>query len=181
MLHQLSFVAGLAGHDAVSKYLDDAQRLQLKWPNDLLIDGAKVSGILVESSIYRDDVVVMIGMGINIEVTPDIGDRAVTRMKDHGHPPTPGELLRTLAAAMAHWLAVWDEGLGFPAIRKAWIERAHPVGATLHVNANQCAREGTFQGLDADGALLLVLPSGDLTRVEHGDVSLVTPPQEERA
>jgi len=181
VLHQLSFVAGLAGHEAVAAFLDQPDRLQLKWPNDLLIDGAKVSGILVESSVYGDDVVVMIGMGINIEITPDVGDREVTRLKDHGAPPTPGELLRTLAAAMSRWLAVWNNGDGFAAVRAAWIERAHPVGAPLLVNTNQSGLEGTFQGLDSDGALMLALPSGDVTRVEHGDVSLITPPREERA
>jgi len=181
VLHQLSFVAGLAGHDAIAHYLDGAAILKLKWPNDLLVDGAKVSGILVESSIYADEVVVMIGMGINIGVTPPVSDRAVTRMKDHGAAPAPGELLRTLADAMARWLTVWNRGEGFATIRAAWTERAHPIGEALFVNTNQGRIEGTFQGLDADGALLLVLPSQETTRVEHGDVSLVTSGNEERA
>ena len=89
-LHQLSFVAGLWMHDAVSPYVRGQERLQLKWPNDLLVGPAKVGGILVESSTYGGDVVAIVGTGLNIAVSPPVSEREVGRLADFGDcPPRP--------------------------------------------------------------------------------------------
>jgi BirA family biotin operon repressor/biotin-[acetyl-CoA-carboxylase] ligase len=179
VFHQLSFVAGIAGVDALRPWLNQTSaattNLQLKWPNDLLIDDAKVGGILVESSKYGDDFVVMIGMGINIAVTPEIAGRAVTQLDRHGRPPTPQQLLLGLADSMSQWLATWANGAGFQDIRNAWLERAHRIGQPLSVNTNRARLQGTFQGLATHGALLLGLENGETARIEHGDVSLASP------
>lgn len=172
VLHQLAFVAALAGHDAIAPHLSDPKLMQLKWPNDLLIEGAKVGGILIESSQYGGDCVVMIGMGINITVTPPVEGRAVTRMDRHGAAPTPKQLMAGLAAAMSVRLATWNNGAGFGAIQLAWLDRAHPLGARLGVHQGDNYVEGTFAGLADNGALLLTLASGEIRRIEHGDVSL---------
>jgi len=172
VFHQLSFVAGVAAFDAVASYLEDQAPLQLKWPNDVLIGEAKIGGILVESSKYGEDTVVMIGIGINIAVTPPIAGRAVTRLDQHGMAPRPQDLLITLADRLRHWLAIWQDGRGFPEVREAWSRRAHAIGRRLTVNTNKQPLEGTFEGMAENGALRLKLSSGETVCVEHGDVSL---------
>ena len=183
VFHQLSFVAGVAGFDAITTYTSNAAPLQLKWPNDLLIGSAKVGGILVESSKYADDVVVMIGMGINIAITPEIEGRAVTQLGAYGSAPAPDKLMVRLAEVMADWLSTWDDGNAFATIRDAWQTRAHAIGQPLMVNANDRQLAGTFSGLAENGALLLTTETGEIIRVEHGDVSLVanSPVSEKRA
>lgn len=171
-LHELSFVAALAGYDAIVRHLESPEALQLKWPNDLLIDGAKVGGILVESSKYGHDTIVMIGMGINIAVTPDVPHRKVTRLAEHGPGLTPGALLAGLAGTMDAWITAWDRGAGFLGVRSAWLERAHPPGQRLAVNRGAGRLEGAFQGLGDNGALMLELDTGEMLYIEHGDVAL---------
>jgi BirA family biotin operon repressor/biotin-[acetyl-CoA-carboxylase] ligase len=85
-LSELSLVAGVATYDAVVSALAEtgAGRVELKWPNDVLIDGAKVSGILIESANHGTDVVSLIGIGINVASAPPVTDRAVTHLAAHG-------------------------------------------------------------------------------------------------
>ena len=175
--HQLSFVTGVAAFDAITPNVPETAGLQLKWPNDVLIADAKIGGILIESSVYERDAVVMIGIGINIRTTPAIEDRAITRLTDHGNPPGPSELLLQLNACLTRWLEVWNNGAGFTAIREAWLARAHPIGHPLTVNTTKQHLEGTFAGLAENGALLLATPSGETRCIEHGDVSLASAPR----
>lgn len=183
VFHHLSFVAGVAAYDAIATCMGRRVPLQLKWPNDLLIGPAKVGGILVESSKYEDDVVVMIGIGINIAVAPPVEGRAVTLLGDHGTPPTPTKLVASLAEAMSDWISQWDGGRNFATVRAAWSQRAHAIGQPLMVNTNAGQIVGTFDGLAENGALLLTSEDGETRRIEHGDVSLVatSPASEERA
>lgn len=181
--HQLSFVAAVAGFDAIAASVAGSLPLQLKWPNDLLLGSAKVGGILVESCKYDGDVVVMVGMGVNIAVAPDVDGREIAQLDAHGAAPTPQDLIKRLADAMAHWLAIWAGGDKFAEIRDAWQHRAHAIGQPLTVNTNQGQRAGTFAGLAENGALLLQSSSGETVHIEHGDVSLATtlPAVENRA
>jgi BirA family biotin operon repressor/biotin-[acetyl-CoA-carboxylase] ligase len=174
IFHQLSFVAALAAYDAIAEQVNDKAQLQLKWPNDLLIGNAKICGILIESAKYADDVIVMIGMGVNIAVTPAIEGRAVTQLDRHGATMKPQALLQGIATKLEHWLDVWNVGAGFDQIRAAWLNRGHTKGQRLTVNTVKERLEGTFQGLADNGALILTLSSGATVHVEHGDVSLAT-------
>ena len=81
-------------------------------------------------------------------------------------------MLEALAWAMHRWLAIWDEGAGFGAVREAWLARAGPLGERLVVNAGARTIAGAYRGLDADGALLLRDDAGCERRVTYGDVSL---------
>ncbi len=169
--HQLSFVAGLAGYDAVRPHIAPRAPLQLKWPNDLQIGSAKVGGILVECSSYDGADLAMIGIGINIAVAPVVEGREVARLADHGGTLTPADLLAGLADAMQLWLARWGGGEGFGEVRRAWLERAHRVGQPLSVTVTDTKRDGSFAGLDDDGAMRLDI-GGEVLRVTHGDVQL---------
>lgn len=175
-LSQLSLIAGIAVFDAVAASFSSAgvsvpDGLRVKWPNDVMIAEAKLSGILIETTHMGGEIVAAVGCGMNISTTPDVTGRAVTRLADHGIETTPSDVLGHLSHAFRRWLAVWQAGDNFPAIREAWLERAGPLGApmTIHTGAGHSA--GAFSGIDPAGALLLMDAAGSLRRFHYGDVT----------
>jgi BirA family transcriptional regulator, biotin operon repressor / biotin---[acetyl-CoA-carboxylase] ligase len=162
----LALVAAVALEEAV--WVFGAQPV-LKWPNDLLIGGAKLSGILLE----RAGDAVVIGFGVNLAHAPEGIERAATSVAAHGTAPDPGVFVETLAEAFARWLGRW-RGEGLSPIRDRWLARAHPLGTALTARlADGSSEDGLFDGLTQDGALILRLADG-ATRVIHaGDVFLL--------
>jgi BirA family biotin operon repressor/biotin-[acetyl-CoA-carboxylase] ligase len=157
----LGMVAAVALDEAVRVYLRDAP-LTLKWPNDLLLDGAKLSGILLE----RAEDAVVVGIGVNLAHHPDLPERLTTSLAEHGATVESADFADTLAEAFARWLATWRSG-GVAPVRARWLDRAHPAGAALTARLpDGTVLEGLFAGLDADGALTMRLAGGD-TRVIH--------------
>ncbi|MGY2735658.1 biotin--[acetyl-CoA-carboxylase] ligase [Sphingomonas sp. UYP23] len=141
----------------------------IKWPNDLLLDGAKLSGILLE----RAGDAVIVGIGVNLAHHPDDTDRLATSLADHGATPDPADFAETLAEAFARWLAIW-RGQGLAPIRARWLERAHPIGTALTARLpDGQAIDGLFGGLDDDGALILRLADGGSRVIHAGDVFLI--------
>ena len=128
----------------------------IKWPNDLFIGDAKLTGILLE----RSGDAVVVGIGVNLAHHPEGLDRPVTSLAAQGlHPPDPELFLHDLAEAFARWLSVWRGSL--EPVRKRWLERAHPLGTALSARLpDQSPIDGLFDGLDAEGALRLRLASG---------------------
>ncbi len=173
----LSFAMALALHDAAAACLPEREAggLSLKWPNDLLLDGAKVSGLLLEAVGRREGdgaPVLAIGFGLNIAHKPDIADYAVTSLADHGATVAPARALEHLAAKAAWWIGCWDEGRGFAAIRDAWLARARGLGGQIAVTSGSERMTGLFEDLAEDGALILRLPDGTARRIFAGDVFL---------
>lgn len=167
----LALVAAIAVEDAVSAYLGNVtqSRPMLKWPNDLLIAGAKVSGILLE----RAGDAVVIGVGVNLAHHPDGLDRPTTSLSAHGITPDPADFGETLAESFARWLARW-RGEGIAPIRQRWLDRAHPIGTALTAALpDGSAIEGLFQGLDSDGALILRLADGSTRVIHAADIFLI--------
>ena len=157
----LGMVAAVALDEAVRVYLRDAP-LTLKWPNDLLLDRVKLSGILLE----RAEDAVVVGIGVNLTHNPDLPDRPTTSLADHGAVVDPADFADTLAEAFSRWVATWRGG-GIAPVRARWLERAHPIGTALAARLpDGGVLEGLFAGLDADGALTLRLAEGG-TRVIH--------------
>lgn len=143
--------------------------LALKWPNDLLLDGAKLSGILLD----RVDDAVIVGIGVNLAHHPDLPDRATTSLAAHGVDVDPAALLDVLAEAFARWVERW-RGEGIAAVRARWLERAHPVGTALTARlAEGTVIDGLFDGLDPDCALTLRLASGERRVIHAADVFLL--------
>src|SRR5690606_3397213 len=134
-----------------------------KWPNDLMIDGAKLSGILLEG--VGDAIVV--GFGVNLAHHPEgAGQPTISLAAAGAEPPDPGLFAADLAEAFARWLALW-RGVGFGPIRWRWLERAHPIGTPLATSTADGTRiEGLFDGLDPRGAARLRLADG-ATHVMH--------------
>ncbi len=146
-----SLMAGLALHDAVSAFLP-GMRPALKWPNDLLLGGAKLAGVLIDSALTADGKLdwVVIGAGINLAQAPTLPDRQTACLAEHGIRVTPKAMAERLMAAIDHWRA-----RDLPAIRTAWLARAHPPGTPLRVQQAGQVLEGAFEGLAPNGALLL--------------------------
>lgn len=162
----LALVAAVALHEAVGVF---GVAAQLKWPNDLLIAGAKLSGILLE----RSDDAVVIGIGVNLSHHPDLPDRPTTSLAAHDAQVAPDAFLDVLAEAFARRLTRW-RGEGIAAIRAAWLAAAHPAGTALSVRLpDGSAYDGLFDGLDPDGALILRLASGQRHVIHAADVFLL--------
>jgi BirA family transcriptional regulator, biotin operon repressor / biotin---[acetyl-CoA-carboxylase] ligase len=165
----LGFVAALALDKILSIYAPDAA-FQIKWPNDVLAGGAKLSGILLE----RAGDAVIVGIGVNLASHPKIVGRLTTSIAElTGTAPDPATFLDYLAEAFGEIVAQWrTEGLG--PILSRWQERAHPVGAPLSVSLpDGTSLEGVYEGLDPNGALKLRLADGDVRAIHAGDVFLV--------
>ncbi len=172
-LTQLAFVAGLAVYDvacAPGPIASDA--LALKWPNDLLLDGAKVAGILIEAHQHpaRGENVVIVGFGLNLASHPQEARARSTDLARHGRRLTPPAALEILAERFAFWQQKWDAAHGFAAIRKAWLSRAAGLGAPVAVRDGQCERRGIFAGLGEDGALQLKRDDGSIECIYAGDL-----------
>ncbi|WP_242139125.1 biotin--[acetyl-CoA-carboxylase] ligase [Sphingomonas sp. TREG-RG-20F-R18-01] len=141
----------------------------LKWPNDLLIDGAKISGILLE----RTGDAIVVGIGVNLAHYPTDTDRRATSLAAHGATPDPADFAETLADTFARWLSIW-RGQGLAPVRTRWLERAHPIGTALTARLpDGSATDGLFNGLDSDGALILRLADGTARVIHAGDVFLL--------
>lgn len=164
----LAMVAAVALDELLQAWLG-ADRLAIKWPNDLLVDGAKISGILLEGA---EDAVV-VGIGVNLAHHPEAIDRPATSLAALGlSPPDPADFAAELATVFAAWLARWrGEGLGVVLAR--WQARAHPPGTALAVRAPEGTLEGLYDGLAADGALRLRGADGRIHLVHAGDVFLL--------
>lgn len=165
----LAFVAALAVYDALKEVAPQLDLL-IKWPNDILSGGAKISGILLER---RDDAVI-IGMGINLAFHPQGLGRPVTSLSALGvKPPTAQAFQPVLARCLSHWLGLWRGG-GLPDILAAWQARAHAKGTSLSVHLpDGQSIEGVFDGLDTHGALQLRLADGAVRAIHAGDVFLI--------
>jgi BirA family biotin operon repressor/biotin-[acetyl-CoA-carboxylase] ligase len=169
---QLSFVTALAAYEAIASHISSAQRpgLSLKWPNDVMLSGAKVAGILIESfaSPRGDGLTIIAGIGINVSVAPADTGRPVTTLGLG--PEACAPVFATLAAAFETGLARWDAGAGFERIRQAWLGRAHSPGEAITVSLNGSAIQGKFRGVDQGGGLLLETRPGVVITVNAGDI-----------
>ena len=168
---QLGFVAGVALHEAVRGMLPAQRRVACKWPNDLLVDGRKVAGMLLEGAGASGQKLdwLVIGVGVNVAHHPPATEFPATDLAEAGcDGVTPERLLLAFLAAFDVWRARWRAD-GFAAVRRAWLAAAHGRGGPLTVRLDAVTYSGTFADLDADGALLLEQGDG-MRRVTAGDV-----------
>ncbi len=168
----LSFVAGVAVHEALSALLPDAP-IRLKWPNDVLAGGtnAKLAGILLERVTWG----VIIGIGINVAGAPDLPDRDVAALVDlpGGAAMDAALVMTALAARFAAWLPRWRAG-GLAVVQAPWLAAAHRPGERLdvHLPDGETVR-GSFAGLGPRGELIVGLDDGGSRAIHAGDVGLI--------
>jgi BirA family biotin operon repressor/biotin-[acetyl-CoA-carboxylase] ligase len=166
---QLSFVAALALHDAVAQCASQlGPRLAVKWPNDLLLDGAKLAGILIEGE-SDPAFAVAIGIGVNCAAHPTDTVFPATDLAASGALVTPAQVLAVLSAAMMRRIEQWQRGQGFAVIRADWLKRAAGLGQDIRVRLPERELAGRFEGLDDAGHLLLAGTTG-VTTVTAGEV-----------
>lgn len=160
----LSLAAGLALADAIDAAAPGLPIL-LKWPNDLLMEGLKLAGILLERRGER----VVIGFGINLAAVPKAADGSATHLGGRFEPKVFAPLL---AGAMSRILTLWRSAAPGD-FATAWLARAHPIGSALSVHGVDAERvRGRFEGIDADGALRLRLDNGRVEIIRAGDITL---------
>lgn len=168
---QLSFVAAVALAEALSSWLPEA-RIGLKWPNDVLVDGAKIAGILLEAetSAKADRAWVVVGIGVNVESSPTDLDQAASALSEvTAASPTPEAVLATLAPALLAWYDRWRRE-GFGPVRAAWLGRAAFIGERIRAQLGEATLDGVFEALDADGTLLLRLEDGTAKEIGAGEI-----------
>lgn len=171
---QLSLLAGVAVVRAIAESAGGVglAGLRLKWPNDILIGVAKAGGILIESTTFGARRIAVIGIGLNLASAPNGLLRPVTCLAAHGVLATPRDLLARLDSHIDRLMTIWQEEGGFEQIRSAWLAHATAPGESLRVNAGSRTLSGTFQGIDADGALLMRDAHGHEHRFTFGEVML---------
>lgn len=161
---QLSFAAALSVADLAAGAAPEAA-IRLKWPNDVLANGRKLSGILLEAGPDW----LALGIGVNLAHFPEGTDYPAISLAELGAtPPAPEEALARLAASFAHWYAAWMEQ-GFAALRAAWLARAEGLGGPVRARLPHAEHAGIFEGLDANGALLLNA-EGQVRAITAGEV-----------
>lgn len=179
VVHQLSLLAGVAAVEAIRSAAGrPVAGLRLKWPNDVLIGEAKCAGILPESQMSAggSEVIVVVGIGMNLASHPQGLGRAATHLAAHGVTAPPETMLGHLDAAMRRWLEAWDRGAGFPRVRETWLKHGGSIGERLTVNTGREHVAGTFLDLDAGGALVMADADGRTRKLTFGDVTLTHAP-----
>ena len=165
---QLGFVAAVAVAETVQEVAPSSYP-RLKWPNDLLLDGRKLAGILLETATAATGGIawLVMGMGINVAAAP-----IATAAALHSYVPTltPDRLADVLLERLGQWIKLWSED-GFAPVREAWLRFGHRPGEGLRVRRPDGERIGTFHDLDQNGMLLLDTSSGPLA-VSAGEIHL---------
>jgi len=175
---RLSFAAALAVADTLGHYIDP-ELVVIKWPNDILVDGKKIAGILLESGSYKHTVWIAIGIGINLSSYPQDSDYPATHVLAHIDPdkldgPEPvftgaKPVLALLAARFDHWRTVYLKS-GFAPLREAWLNRAVGIGGPVTARLPNVTISGVAQGMDKDGALEIKTDDGKIVKIHAGDV-----------
>ena len=174
-LHTLTFVTSLAIRDAIYALPDAGLAdVALKWPNDVLLNGRKTSGILLESHHVRDARFVIMGMGVNISHFPLDTFYPATSLRAEGINTHADAFIQLLADAMVRRLAQWDHGNGFDLIRKDFLSAAANLGKVIEVKLPDAlpgqTHIGKFAGMDEQGLLLLEGSNGKTERISVADI-----------
>ncbi|GLK69502.1 biotin--[acetyl-CoA-carboxylase] ligase [Hansschlegelia plantiphila] len=171
----LGFVAGLALETALRQVAKSLQardaRPELKWPNDVIVDGAKLAGILLEADALADGrLAVVVGIGVNVVSAPEDLPYPATSLAARGDEVEAEQLFTALADSLVGWLEVWDSGRGLAAVRKAWMARAAGLGSQVAVELGGRTIRGRFESIDDSGRLVIRAQTGVATAISAGDV-----------
>ena len=167
---QASFVAAVALAETLTEILSAERRISCKWPNDLLVDGAKTAGILLEAeALGEEPAALVLGIGVNLASHPEGLAYPATSILAAGGKTSVEDLLQALALRLEHWYGLWRRA-GFTPVRERWLEFAAGLGAPIEVRLESTTLKGRFAALDPSGALELELAEGGRRLVTAGDV-----------
>jgi BirA family biotin operon repressor/biotin-[acetyl-CoA-carboxylase] ligase len=174
MIATISFVAAVAVHQAVMDIAGPAlaDRLSLKWPNDLVLDKHKIAGILVEGeTLPSGSFAVVVGIGVNCVSHPETtAPTPASDLSERGIHADAEALFARLVVRMGDELDRWQRGDDFPATRAAWLTRSWGVGGGIRINLGDRVVEGRFENLDECGRLVLAKADGAREIFTAGDV-----------
>jgi BirA family transcriptional regulator, biotin operon repressor / biotin---[acetyl-CoA-carboxylase] ligase len=167
----LGFVAGVALAEALDDVGAGASGVgaALKWPNDVLVAGAKLCGILLETENFPAGRAVVIGIGVNVAAAPEGLPYPATSLRALGCEAGAADLFTALTRRFAAAARDWAEG-GFPAIRARWLARAAGLGGPVAVRLGAEVLRGTFETIDETGQLIVRAPDGARRTVSAGEV-----------
>jgi BirA family biotin operon repressor/biotin-[acetyl-CoA-carboxylase] ligase len=175
----LGFAAGLALEAALQAVsVESVMRsggsagniYRLKWPNDVLAGGEKLSGILLEAEAVGGALAVAVGMGTNIVASPEGTPHPATSLARLGVSASAGDLFMALSDSWAELRGIWDNGKGFAEIRRMWLERAAGLGEIVSIQSNGTTTEGTFETIDETGCMIVSGRDGKRMPIAAGDV-----------
>jgi BirA family transcriptional regulator, biotin operon repressor / biotin---[acetyl-CoA-carboxylase] ligase len=168
---QLGFVAALAVGDTLDAVAGGLQGLSYKWPNDVLVNGRKIAGILLESELREGEIpeFVILGVGVNLASSPQGTELSATSIAEQGlQPPSPADALEEFARNFHAWERRWSEN-GFAPVRTAWLARAMSLGQPIRVQLQTATLYGRFLDIDQQGALLLE-SAEELRHISAGEI-----------
>ncbi len=174
---QLSLVAGLALGEALVGLGPADLDLALKWPNDVLIGGAKTAGVLLEGTSHADGRAefVVIGTGVNVVSFPDDTAYPATCLARAGFSAlTPRQVLDAYLRELDRWLGRWQSA-GFGVVRQAWLVRGFGLGGDIRLRLAQGELRGRFLDLTETGALLVEQAGGRRREIAAGEVLDLAP------
>ncbi|PYE86318.1 biotin--[acetyl-CoA-carboxylase] ligase [Phyllobacterium leguminum] len=167
----LGFVAGLSLADALDAVLVGTPRIGLKWPNDVLVNGAKLSGILLESTLLSQGrFAVAIGIGVNVVSHPEDTPYPAISLQTLGSICDAETLFLALSDSWRENMALWNEGRGLGAIRFRWLDRAAGLGQEVAVRVEDRVISGIFETIDEDCRFVIREPDGTRVSIAAGDV-----------
>jgi BirA family biotin operon repressor/biotin-[acetyl-CoA-carboxylase] ligase len=165
---QLSFVVAVAVSAAMDDYIDPHKHTKtLKWPNDILVDGMKLSGILLESNMSESKLrSIILGMGVNIFNKPPLA----TCLNDVARDPVYINVVRdNILKKLSYCYRLWQEK-GFAPIHKEWLKQAHGMGQPMTARLPGKSFKGIFQGVREDGSLILAQENGEEKIIHAAEV-----------
>lgn len=170
---ELGFVAGVALFEAANAMVGARENLGLKWPNDLLCAGAKLSGMLLEATRLPSGLLAtVIGIGVNCRSHPELPNYATTDLETiQPGAGDPAALFAALSDAMARAVETWARGANFATIREKWLAACLGRGGQVKVALGDRTIEGVFDTIDAHGRLIVLTADGP-TAIDAGDVLL---------
>lgn len=169
---QLGFVAGLATIAALVETTGAAERLALKWPNDVLLDGAKLAGILLEGAQPAGGAFAcIIGVGVNCVASPSDLPVPASDLSRLAAAPNAGALFACLSDKMEETLALWESGAGFALLRERWLSHAAGLGEVVEARLARETIAGRFETIDVEGRLIISTDRGRRV-IEAGDIFL---------
>jgi BirA family transcriptional regulator, biotin operon repressor / biotin---[acetyl-CoA-carboxylase] ligase len=170
---QLSFVAALAVGDGIGSVAPAMLEITYKWPNDVLLNERKVSGILLETKTAPGGGIdwLVLGVGINVASYPEDTEFPATGLHFEGTPKsvTEVDVLQAFSRHLLTWINRWLDD-GFAPVRQAWLSHAHGKGEEIQVRLPKETLSGTFADVDEGGMLLLDVPGAGRRRIAAGDV-----------
>ena len=174
---ELGFVTGVAVRECVDGLVPPGRDVSCKWPNDVLVEGRKIAGVLLEAAALKRSIRVVVGVGINLVSHPERTPYPSSDLQTEGAGRVdPAYVLVRLASALLKWRDVWLEQ-GFGPVRDAWLNHAAGLGETIEVRLPGRTLSGIFRSLDARGTLQLCDDTGQVHTVTAGDVFLAGPAQ----